>query len=83
MRLLRRIEYLIPISPSTTPTTQVQIIFAADPAASATTAAATQASVPAEIKATTDEIFVRSTLLISLGHPKSLDPSLPVLQEQR
>ena len=51
------------------------MIFASNPAASATTPAATHASVPAEISATTDEILVRSTLLISVSHPISLDPS--------
>jgi hypothetical protein len=55
-RLLRRIEYRIPVRPSAAPTTQVQIIFDSAPDASATTPAATQHMVPIDTRVMTDVI---------------------------
>ena len=81
--MFRRIEYLIPVIPRAAPTTQVQIIFASEPAANAITPAAIHAIVPAEINMTTDEIFERPCFFIVASHPESLDSFLQVQPRQQ
>lgn len=66
----------MPFAPRAAPTTQVQIIFASEPAAKATTPATIHAIVPTETKATIVEILERSGLFISVNHPIHLAPSL-------
>ena len=59
----RRIEYLIPVTPSAAPTTQVQIILLSAPTARAMTPALSHVIVPIAIRVTIDLIDDFSALI--------------------
>ena len=57
VRRARRIEYRIPVTPNTAPTTHVQMTLASAFIASATMPATSQQIVPIATKITTERIF--------------------------